>query len=171
MKRALTMAAAIWLASFGVGFAQGVPAPGMGVTSPLGTLGSQASSQSPAIPLGATELEVNGISPLVMPCSGSAASNSAFDGGGSPSGSTTNCGSSTSAGSSGIAGSASIESSAQTMGSAGGSGIPLGSTGLGTPGESPTIAIPAPSVSTGSCSGGSSLGTSAASGLAPTNSC
>src|SRR6202789_2041081 len=79
--------------------AQTSPTPGMGPTSPLGapsTANSPLDSSSSGlggIPLGSTEINTSGVSPLIMPCPGTS-SNAAFDGGGSAQ--SNNCGSSSS---------------------------------------------------------------------------
>jgi hypothetical protein len=127
---------------------------GMGTTSPLGTLSdpsaSPASTGPSGIPLGATELNTPGVSPLQSPCP-ETASNSAFDGGGSimsPA-----CGQQTTSGAFGLSSAgASTASNADgsTMalgGSMARSGIPLGATGLGTPGESQNVMVPTAPVS------------------------
>jgi hypothetical protein len=121
--------------------------PGMGATSPLNVPSannSSSNSTSPGlggIPLGSTEINTPGVSPLIMPCP-NASSNAAFDGGGSTL--SNNCGSGTS--NTGAAGAASMSGVGGAMpgspGSVVGSGIPLGATDLGTPGESQTTAVP-----------------------------
>jgi hypothetical protein len=155
--------------------AQTTATPGMGPTSPLGTpssdnssLGANASGLG-GIPLGATEINTPGVSPLAMPCPNTS-SNAAFDGGGS------NLSSNCSSASSGNAGSAAAQMSG--AGSAGsgsttpstssgvvGSGITLGSTDLATPGESQTT--PVPGVTPCIPSANQSSGSSTSSGLTP----
>jgi hypothetical protein len=139
MRGTCVLSGALLLAgAFG---AQGQQSAGMGITSPLGTVTSNPSSASSAIPLGATELNPPGLSPLVMPCPNSA-SNAQFDGGGS--GISSGCGSTTANGSPGTSTGSMFDAptSGSTAGSSNGSGIPLGATDLGTPGESQNIAIP-----------------------------
>jgi hypothetical protein len=138
MWRVATTAGAtlLLLAHCDVGFAQvsGTP-PGMGATSPLGSSLSDQPSMPGGIPLGATELDSGGLS-----CSGAAmTAGSSFDGGGMAS-TATSCAS----GASGPPSEATSGSGPTVSGSA-----PLGSTELGTPGESPAV-------SSTSCSGISS---------------
>ena len=127
--------------------ARGNHTPGMGITSPLGMTPSDSSSSSGGIPLGATELSPPGLSPLVMPCPNTASNCPVrwwrLDG---------------------ILPVAAQPrrtvhpevrrrpartrlTSGLTAGSSDGSGIPLGATDLGTPGESQNIAVPNVSVS------------------------
>jgi hypothetical protein len=90
---AAILATIIWSIGGVAAFAQAGPTTGMGSTSPLGTLSEPStSSGGSGIPLGATELNTPGISPLAMPCPNTT-SNGAFDGGGSTVG--TACGSAT----------------------------------------------------------------------------
>jgi hypothetical protein len=129
--------------------AQTTTTPGMGPTSPMSVPSADGSSSNSTysglggIPLGSTEIDTPGVSPLIMPCP-SANANAAFDGGGSNQ--ANNCGSSTSTTSASSAGSTSGAGGMMTgsSGSVVGSGIALGATDLGTPGESQTT--PAPSV-------------------------
>lgn len=169
MWRALTTAGAalLILVRCDVGFAQVNATPGMGATSPLGSSLSNAPSMPVGIPLGATELNSSGLSPTdsTTPCSSTAStvgSSSNFDGGGTMSTPTiaTDC----TTGGSGSPGAATPATGSTitglTPGSARGA-VPLGSTELGTPGESPA----ATTVSSTPCPGISSMaGTSAASG-------
>src|SRR6266481_6080295 len=76
MRRLLAMTAAIFLFGCGSGFAQTAPTLGMGATSPLGTMNFNAPSGPVGIPLGATELNTGGMSPLAggTLCTGTAAS-------------------------------------------------------------------------------------------------
>lgn len=121
--------------------------PGMGATSPLNVPSADNSSSNSAssglggIPLGSTEINTPGVSPLIMPCP-TASSNAAFDGGGSNL--SNNCGSGASNTSASGAGSMSGAGGIMTgsSGSVVGSGIGLGATDLGTPGESQTTAVP-----------------------------
>ncbi len=157
----------------------GQQGPGMGSTSPLGTstspLGtmsdpstSSMSASASGIPLGATELNTPGISPMQSACP-SASSNAAFDGGGSTFGAACSPDmASSSSNSSSVA-----NSGATTMGLGGsalGSGIPLGATGLGTPGESQSIAVPTVPVSP-CTSMPSAEDLSNSTGLVPANGC
>src|ERR1700690_326660 len=114
--------------------------PGMRPTSPLGAPSTDSSSLNSnssglgGIPLGSTEINTPGVSPLIMPCP-SASSNAAFDGGGSNLSRSCNSGASNT----GASGAASMSGAGGTMsGSVVGSGIALGATDLGTPGESQT---------------------------------
>ena len=124
--------------------------PGMGPTSPLGAPSSGNSSlNSPGlggIPLGSTEINTPGVSPLMMPCPNTS-SNSAFDGGGS--GLSNNCGSASSnnngssaAAMSGAGGTIPGSNGPVTGSGVVGSNIPLGATDLGLPGESQTTGVP-----------------------------
>jgi hypothetical protein len=92
MRRLLTLAAAIAIAGSCGALAQTGPTPGMGATSPLGSTNFNAPAGPLGIPLGSTELDGGGTSPLpgVAPCSvgttagmGSSATTGVFDGGGS----------------------------------------------------------------------------------------
>jgi hypothetical protein len=127
MWRVATTAGAILLllAHCDVGFAQVSGTPGMGATSPLGSSLSSQPSMPGGIPLGATELDSGGLS-----CSDAATTAaSSFDGGGmAPT--ATSC----SSGASGSPGATTSGSGSTISGSA-----PLGSTELGTPGESPAV--------------------------------
>lgn len=191
MRRALTIvgAALLFAIRCDAGFAQVSTTPGMGATSPLGSLLSNAPSQANAIPLGgiplgATELNSGGLSPTVgtAPCSstaptspGTSGSSSNFDGGGSMSYATisTSCASGSSAPGAAASPAAGSPITGLTPGSAG-AGVPLGSTELGTPGESPAMLLPVPSISGVPCPGISpmtgTLGTSSTS-TASTNGC
>jgi hypothetical protein len=125
--------------------AQTTTTPGMGPTSPMSVPSADSSSSNSSglggIPLGSTEINTPGVSPLIMPCP-SASSNAAFDGGGSNQ--SNNCGSGTSTTSASSAGSTSGAGGMMTgsSGSVVGSGIALGATDLGTPGESQTTPVP-----------------------------
>src|SRR5262245_28767890 len=84
--RILSLIAAVVLLGCGAAHAQSVmTVPGMGATSPLGVLGSSASSGSNSatgIPLGATEIDPGGLSPAPMSnCNTSGSSNSAMSSG------------------------------------------------------------------------------------------
>jgi hypothetical protein len=142
-------AALIWLSTNAVGFAQVSPTSGTSATSPLGTGSSSFNTQQNGIPLGATELNPGGLSPL--PCAGTTTSGNApasplstFDGGGLTSNSSA-CGSSAAGNSAGNGGPP--QAGSPTGGSTAGNGaIPLGSTELATPGESPIPTNPAPAI-------------------------
>jgi hypothetical protein len=151
MQRLLTIrlpaiTAIAWLIGSGACFAQLSPTPGMGTTSPLGTVPSGPAPQLGGVPLGATELNIPGISPA--PCSTggggnqTGSSSTTFDGGGigtSSSSGQAGCGTEASAG-------ASASSTPGTSGAGnGGAGtIPLDSTELATPGESQILTMPSP---------------------------
>jgi hypothetical protein len=122
--------------------------PGMGPTSPVSVPSAESSSSNSTssglgIPLGSTEINTPGVSPLIMPCP-NASSNGAFDGGGSSL--SNNCGSGAST--TGASGAASMSGVGGAMPGSSesvvGSGIPLGATDLGIPGESQTTAVPGP---------------------------
>ena len=123
--------------------------PGMGATSPLSVPSADNSSSNSTsfglggIPLGSTEINTPGVSPLIMPCP-NASSSAAFDGGGSNL--SNNCGSGTPNTATSGAGSMAGVGGAMpgSSGSVVGSGIPLGATDLGIPGESQTTAVPGP---------------------------
>jgi hypothetical protein len=168
MQGIRALAAIIWFAGVTAAGAQAGPNPGMGATSPLGTILSEPSpaSGSSGIPLGATEVDTPGISPLQMPCPNTS-SNSAFDGGGSTASSV--CGSATTSSSAGI--STASGSATSTLGSAVGSGIPMGATDLGTPGESQSIVVPDVSVTPCPLTTTSPQGTSTTSGIASAGGC
>jgi hypothetical protein len=158
MRRISLTAGLLGLATVALAQAQTAPTPGMGATTPLGTPSSTAmSAGSSGIPLGATEMNTPGMSPLISSC-GNASSSSAFDGGGTNV--TGSCGSATSSGTgagtgmSGLASSTSDQTTSDAAGTAAvGSNTPLGATSLGTPGESPIITVPG--VSTTPCSAAS----------------
>src|SRR4051812_20372983 len=82
MLRALTITGVIFLLGCGSSFAQVAPAPGMGATSPLGTMNFNAPSGPIGIPLGATELNTGGLSPLASGtlCAGTATSSTGMAG-------------------------------------------------------------------------------------------
>jgi hypothetical protein len=154
VRRLLTsmaaMAALIWVGTSVVGFAQISPPPGMGATSPLGTGSSGFSTQPNGIPLGATELNPGGLSP--PSCAGTTASGnglagrmSTFDGGSLMANSSA-CSSSTAGNSASTGGVPQVGSTAIGPTAGNGTSIPLGSTNLATPGESPVITNPAPSI-------------------------
>src|SRR5580658_2317132 len=161
MQGRWTLAAIMWFASVAAASAQANPTPGMGATSPLGTTLSDPSSTSTSggIPLGAIELNPTGLSPLQMPCPNTTA-NAAFDGGGSTASSA--CGSATTSASFGTSTPSGSTASIMglTAGSTDNSGIPLGTTDLGTPGESQVIAVPNVPVTPCQSTTSSTLGTS-----------
>jgi hypothetical protein len=143
MRCTYILAAFIWSVNLGAACAQGSPTSGMGVTSPLNTTSPTSQPfDSSGIALGATELNIIGISPMVTPCTATS-SNSQFDGGG---GGTTLavCGSNTSANS--FTGSSTSVLNGPMMGAVGGSNIPLAATDLGTPGESQNVGVPGLSI-------------------------
>jgi hypothetical protein len=154
MRRVLTTAGAVFLFGCATSFAQVAPMPGMGATSPLGTMNFNSPSGPVGIPLGATELNGGGISPLAggTLCTGTAASS------GGTAGSTTGM-SATGTGMSatGTGMSATGSGVAGSMSTFDGGGAPLGSmmgsTCLsGTAAGSPNMAV--------TPSSGSGLGTS-----------
>jgi|HubBroStandDraft_2_1064218.scaffolds.fasta_scaffold62890_2 hypothetical protein len=142
MRCTYILVALIWSFNLGAACAQGSPTSGMGVTSPINTA-SPASQpfDSSGISLGATELNISGISP--MPCTGTS-SNSQFDGGGGGGTTPGLCGSNTSANS--FNGSSTSVLNGPMMGAVNGSNIPLAATDLGTPGESQNVGVPGPSI-------------------------
>jgi hypothetical protein len=149
LTRMSATAALVWLSTCAVGVAQVSLTPGMGATSPLGSGSSGFNTQPNGIPLGATELNPGGLSP--SPCAGMTASGSGvagtlptFDGGSLTSNSSA-CTSSTAGSSAGIGGPPQFGSTTGEP-AAGNSTIPLGSTELGTAGESPVTTNPAPSI-------------------------
>jgi len=170
MRRALAIIVSLFLLGCNTSFAQMAPAPGMGTTSPLGSTFSNTSSQPSGIPLGSNELNIGGLSPITggSSCAGAATNttglattsagmgttSTTFDGGGTMSSSAVStCDTSSSAANSAAtpitAGTTAVGSPTTvgtTTGSAARGVIPLGSTELGTPGESPTIAPPTVSI-------------------------
>src|SRR5829696_967244 len=162
MTRLLLTIAAILL-SCGAGQAQSrsnsaiSTSPALGATSPLGTLGSSASGSPTGIPLGATQLNPGGLSP--MPCTPTSASLAVasssmaqsmsspgftFDGGGMDS---SGCatGSTTPLSSTGNA--SPFYTSGATLGSPlSGGTIPLGATEVDSGGVSPMITVLQPSL-------------------------
>ena len=153
LRTTMLLLLALSLIGPGAAYAQTSSTSGMGATSPLGSTSSSMSSQdSSVIPLGATELNVPGISPI-MSCPGTS-SNNAFDGGGVDV-SSPGCRSSSQAT---MSSSGSVSNpTTPGLGVAGSSGsnIPLGATGLATPGESQQVNVPNTSVSPCSFSAGS----------------
>jgi hypothetical protein len=188
MRRLLSLATSIVIAGSGAAFAQTGPMPGMGATSPLGTMTFTAPSGQVGIPLGSTELDPGGTSPLpgLAQCTGgaisgigSAAASGVFDGDGTPTGfgiGTSNSGGSfegggtslgTAIGSSCSTGAASgtlantPAAGVQVPGSANGNTIPPGSVELANPGVSPLVGVPAPGITTSACGMTGSLSGSA----------
>jgi hypothetical protein len=186
MRRALAIIAGLFLLGCNTSYAQTSPVPGMGTTSPLGSTFSNAPSQPSGIPLGSNEISVGGLSPMIsgtscigntsglatsgtatgMPMSGTGmgTTSTTFDGGGTSSSSAVSTCGTSSALSAAVtpitAGTTAVGSpttAGVTTGSAARGVIPLGSTELGTPGESPTAAPPtlsvAPCGSTASAAG------------------
>jgi hypothetical protein len=166
MRRALAIIASLFLLGCNTSYAQLGPSPGMGTTSPLGSTFSNTPSQPSGIPLGSNELNIGGLSPMISGSScmstttnttGLATSSTTFDGGGTmPSSAPSTCGTTTSAlgaASTPITAGTTAVGSPTTAGATTGSAargvVPLGSTELGTPGESPTV--PPPSVSIAPC--------------------
>src|SRR5205085_12395243 len=95
MRRLLMLAAALVIVGSGGALAPTSPMPGMRATSPLGSMNFNAPSGPLGVPLGSTELDGGGTSPLpgMTQCAGgtvsgmsSSASTGAFDGGGSSTG-------------------------------------------------------------------------------------
>jgi hypothetical protein len=170
MQRLSAIVFSLVLVGAGSAFAQTGPMPGMGATSPLGSMNFNAPSGPVGIPLGATELAGSGTSPLpgVTQCTpgtitgiGAAASAGVFDGGGAAIGTSASGGvfdgggASMGSGMSGCA--ASGNATAPTMpntpaaglqGSTIGTTIPLGSVEVANPGVSPPIGVPAPTIGT-----------------------
>jgi hypothetical protein len=142
MQRACTLAAVIWIGLVHSAAAQTTLQPGMGTTSPLGTTLSEPAPAMGNIPLGATELNQAGISPLMTPCPSTDA-NTSFDGGGIST--STACSSASTGNAIGTASTA-ADINSTAVGSASPSGIGLGATDLGTPGESQTVPVPGVSV-------------------------
>jgi hypothetical protein len=154
MRCAYVMMIMILLSSSAAQAQSASTTPTIAATSPLGLLGS-SSSIGTGVPLGATEIDPGGLSPLGacvpsdLSTQGASATNSSsagstFDGGG-----LANTGSITSSCTSGTpnvtpTGIASPLSGA-TSNLAGGA-IPLGATGLDSGGLSPMIAVPAPAL-------------------------
>ncbi|MCK1439749.1 hypothetical protein [Bradyrhizobium sp. 15] len=163
MRSVLTLAALAMLCSDPASAQTAVMSPGLGATSPLGTLGSNGSSGtggiSTTVPLAATEVAPGGLSPApASTCNstgastamGNRGSTSTFDGGGMSSISSciSNSTSTTTASASDVANSA-----ASLVGGT----IPLDAVETAGAGLSPMVPVPAPSLST--ISGATALGT------------
>jgi hypothetical protein len=169
--RRLWMLAAIAMLGCSPAFAQAglsVPTPGIAATSPLGMSGAPGTLVgSTGIPLGATELNSAGISPMLTDptsmmasgttCSGGSASTgisggisgiSTYDGGGLAVGGGMGTGMALPGGAAApcAAGTASPTPSglSASLGGASRTGIPLGSVEIGNAGVSPLLAIPTP---------------------------
>jgi hypothetical protein len=168
MRYLLLLAAFGWWIGLAATQAQTATTPGMGATSPLNAPSADSSSSNSTasglggIPLGSTEINTPGVSPLIMPCP-NASSNAAFDGGGSNLSNNCGSGTSNSGGSSAASMSGAGGATPGSSGSVVGSGIPLGATDLGTPGESQTTAVPSvtPCLPSMTQSQGSSTGSGA----------
>jgi hypothetical protein len=125
-------------------YAQTSSTSGMAATSPLGSTSSGMSSpDSSVIPLGATELDVPGVSPI-MSCPG-ISSNTAFDGGGVDV-SSPGCSSSSQTTTNSSSAASNPTTPGLGVGGSSGSNIPLGATGLAMPGESQQVNVPNMSV-------------------------
>jgi hypothetical protein len=153
LRSTILLLLALSLIGPGAAYAQTSSTSGMGATSPLGSTSSGMSSpDSSVIPLGATELNVPGISPI-MSCPGTS-SNNAFDGGGvdvsSPA-----CSSSSPATMNSSEATSTPTTLGLGVGGSSGSNIPLGATGLAMPGESQQVNVPTTSVPPCSFSPGS----------------
>jgi hypothetical protein len=167
MRPLLVLAAALVTAGCTGAFAQTTPMPGIGATSPLGSMNFNAPSGSVGIPLGATEVDTGGTSPLpgvaqcaggAMSSSGSSGSSGPFDGGGTSSGS--GMGSSCDASAAGTS-PGTTNTPAAGLGVPGistSNTIPLGASELANPGVSPMIAVPAPGFATTPCGSASTTG-------------
>src|ERR1700743_2626139 len=144
LRPTILLLLALCLIGPGAAYAQTSSTSGMGATSPLGSTSSGMSSpDSSVIPLGATELNVPGISPI-MSCPGTS-SNNAFDGGGvdvsSPA-----CSSSSPATMNSTEATSNPTTLGLGVGGSSGSNIPLGATSLAMPGESQQVNVPTTSV-------------------------
>ena len=175
MRRLIAFVASIVIAGSGGALAQTAPMPGMGATSPLGTMNFNAPSGPVGIPLGATELNVGGTSPLpgvaqcaagAIPGMDSSASTGAFDGEGPPGfrhggttsggfdGGGTTLGSAMASGctTTGTAASSTLANTPaaalQVPGSTTNTTVPHGSVELANPGVSPIVPVPAPTITT-----------------------
>jgi hypothetical protein len=185
MRQLIAFVASVVIAGSSGALAQTAPMPGMGATSPLGSMNFNAPSGPVGIPLGATELNVGGTSPLpgvaqcasgAIPGMGSSASTGAFDGGGTSTGSAiagtmsggfdgggTTLGSAlaSSCTTTGTAASSTLANTPaaglQVPGGATNTTIPLGSVELANPGVSPIVPVPAPTITT-PCGSASTVG-------------
>jgi len=180
MRALFAFAALVAIAATSAASAQTAPTPGMGATSPLGTMNFNASSGPVGIPLGSTELDTGGTSPLpgVTPCAvgttastgvfdggatsigsgmGSSTTGSSFDGGGSSLGSAVASSCSTTGTAASLPLASTPSAGLQLPGSAGNT-IPLGSVELTSPGVSPLVGVPAPGIGTSTCGSTSTMG-------------
>jgi hypothetical protein len=160
MRRHVSWVAALAIIGCTGALAQTAPLPGIGATSPLGSMNFNAPSGPVGIPLGSTEVDTGGTSPLpgVTQCAtdamssvGSSGSGGPFDGGGtsSSSGIGTSCGTSATGTSPGMANTPAFGLGVPGAGTT--STIPLGATELANPGVSPMIAVPMPGLATTPC--------------------
>jgi len=191
MRRTAAITVAILL-SCGASYAQtAMSTPGMGATSPLGIPGSSGATGT-GIPLGATEIDPGGISPVPsntmnsasactpsnttggssMTGSSTGGANSSFDGGGlsGTAAGVMSSGSCVTPTTPSTFGTASPQSTSVGTGTSSlgrpqlrGGTIPLGATELGNAGISPMVGVPAPNSLNSPCAG--AIGT-ATSGLA-----
>lgn len=134
MRWLLSLATSIVIAGCGAAFAQTGPMPGMGATSPLGSMNFNAPSGLVGIPLGSTGLDPGGTSPLPgsAQCTSGAISGGGFDGGGASLGSAN--GSSCSTGAASGTPANTPAAGIQVPGSANSNTIPLASVELPTRG-------------------------------------
>lgn len=154
MPRMLLTIAALLLSCEAVPAQNAVVRSALGATSPLSGLGSPTSGAPTGIPLGATEIDPGGLSPL--PCSSAAfsslagssqsgaAAGTTFDGGGMFS---SGCNAAPAATVSSTGNVSPLFTPGATSGSllSGGS-IPLGATEIDNGGVSPMITVPSPSL-------------------------
>lgn len=154
MPRILLTIAALLLSCEAVPAQNAVVRSALGATSPLSGLGSPTSGAPTGIPLGATEIDPGGLSPL--PCSSAAfsslagssqsgaAAGTTFDGGGMFS---SGCNAAPAATVSSTGNVSPLFTPGATSGSllSGGS-IPLGATEIDNGGVSPMITVPSPSL-------------------------
>jgi hypothetical protein len=175
MTRLAAIAATLMLFASQPSAAQTAGTSMQGAASSLGTMNPLAPIGGTGIPLGATELSVDGVSPLAGPsatsCAGGshaiAGTSNLFDGGGLANG----C-SAAQAGNAAMSGAVMLSPgsiSGASIGATPSAGslrnIPLGATELGTPGISGPISVPLPGVSSTSCPGVGGVHTGIAPGL------
>jgi hypothetical protein len=173
MVRALVFTAAVLFIAGAASAQTASPPAAMGATSPLGTLGANAASGSAGIPLGATEIDPVGLSPLSSAtCVGAIGSGAAFDGGGLPAGGLSPSTSSCSAASAivGPDAATSILPGPGSNPSQTGVGLPLGATETTGAGLSPSIATPVQTTPLPGA-GGTATSCGAPAGAVATNSC
>lgn len=167
MRRACLVTIMILLGSCAAQAQSATTMPGIGVTSPLGLLGS-SSSAGTGLPLGATEIDPGGLSPLAAcvpsdpsmmgtAATGSTNSGSTFDGGGlaDVSSATSSCTSGTPT----ITSTGIVSPMSSAPSNVAGGTIPLGATELDSGGLSPMITVPAPTMSTPGCAGSPAMTT------------